>query len=771
MMRFLKLLAAQITLMAEHAGKVLLTVISTIFFVFFGRFKWQAPAWLRKTGESIGSLVFWGKRHLKTAVAILVAVVILIAAGIYGHHWYINRPKPYMVAYSVSAPTLTNPDITIRFQDSVAPIEMINQPVTTGISMTPQMTGEWHWANDRTLQFKPKTEWPADKAYNVWPIHALYEVSLDEKNLLRTGALLEKYKFNFSTPVFEVKNFSAYLYHDPTAPDQKKTVATMAFTHPLNKPAFEKLVSLELSKGLRYNDTTLAAPEFYYSEDGREVYIHSGLLATPLENSKVTLFIDKGIVAQAGGNKTSQPYSTQVSIPGLYQLTFSQNQIFFADNEKGEPEPVFAFESSHPVTDEAVKNQVTAWLLPPKDSKGHSWSVKNVSETVLKQSQKIELTQIESDNPQNTMHAFKFKIPPGRQMYVQVNAGIKATGGYIARNQTVFLRTMPDYPTELSFLSDGALLNLNGDRDLGIMARGVQGARVEVARILPRQLHILVDQLDGSFTRPRGRSWRVAWKTGTSWGYHDAWTAGIVGPYVLIVWVGNFDGASNPAFIGIKTAAPLFFRMADALQLLKPGIAPAPNQPPAGVSRIDVCAVSGDLPNAWCPQTKKTWFIPGVSPIRVSTLHQPVMIDTRTGQVARPPYDPEFVREEVYEFWPSDMRQMFAAAGLPRRQPPQTLSGDLLAAVTGENPRIDSPISNVTYTLKINDKSSMILLQAHAAADVKRLYWFNGQRLLGQTGPGESLEWRPEYPGWLTLSVTDERGRTTTRRIQVEFIP
>lgn len=243
-----------------------------------------------------------------------------------------------------------------------------------------------------------------------------------------------------------------------------------------------------------------------------------------------------------------------------------------------------------------------------------------------------------------------------------------------------------------------------------------------------------------------------------------------MGPYVLIVWVGNFDGVPDPVFVGVKTAAPLFFRVADALPLVKPGVAPPPDKVPEGVSRIDVCASSGDLPNAWCPQTKKTWFIPGVSPIRVSTLHQPVMIDSRTGQVANPPYDPEYVREEIYEFWPSDMQQLFAAAGLPRRQPPPAASY-MRSTVDGEKPRIESPISHVTYTLKLNDQTSTVVLQAHAAADAKRLYWFNGQRLLGQTEPGMPLEWRPERPGWVQLDVSDDRGRTSTRRIQVEFIP
>ena len=43
----------------------------------------------------------------------------------------------------------------------------------------------------------------------------------------------------------------------------------------------------------------------------------------------------------------------------------------------------------------------------------------------------------------------------------------------------------------------------------------------------------------------------IAWKTGTSWGFRDAWTAGVFGRHVLVVWVGNFDGTSTPALVGV----------------------------------------------------------------------------------------------------------------------------------------------------------------------------------------------------------------------------
>src|SRR5213592_2331185 len=65
----------------------------------------------------------------------------------------------------------------------------------------------------------------------------------------------------------------------------------------------------------------------------------------------------------------------------------------------------------------------------------------------------------------------------------------------------------------------------------------------------------------------------VYWKTGTSYGFRDAWTIGMFGPYILAVWVGNFDGSGNPAFVGVQVAAPLFFRVVDAIDAVEPSLA------------------------------------------------------------------------------------------------------------------------------------------------------------------------------------------------------
>lgn len=296
------------------------------------------------------------------------------------------------------------------------------------------------------------------------------------------------------------------------------------------------------------------------------------------------------------------------------------------------------------------------------------------------------------------------------------------------------------------------------------------------AQLLTPQAAFMVRDMLRRNPRPDGlpgRHWRTAWKTGTSWGFHDAWSAGLVGPYVLVVWVGNFDGRPNPAFIGAKTAAPLFFRIADALPLALPNVVIKADKPPAGLVRIDVCAASGELPNRWCPQTRKTWYIPGVSPIRVSNLHRPVLIDTRTGKAACPPFDAQYTREEVFEFWPSDVQRLYRAAGLPRRTPPNVMKNCQPNRLSdqSEAPQIRSPLTQVSYQLRLSQPQESIPLNANAASDATTLYWFADQTLIGQGPPQTTLNWRPGKSGGYRLRVSDDQGRSTSRGLKVEFVP
>ena len=266
---------------------------------------------------------------------------------------------------------------------------------------------------------------------------------------------------------------------------------------------------------------------------------------------------------------------------------------------------------------------------------------------------------------------------------------------------------------------------------------------------------------------------QIAWKTGTSWGFRDAWTAGVFGRHVLVVWVGNFDGSSNPALVGVDAAAPLFMRMVDALRAerLDPG-AMATRQPP-GLQQVEVCAATGGLvggDGALCPVRTTTWFIAGKSPIQNSSLHRAVWVDERSGQAVCGPQP--HARREVVEQWGSDMQRLFRQAGLPRaRTPADPCAGARLADESA--PLINSPLRGVTHTVRIG-KPEPLLLRAEAAAGTEAIYWFADDALIGRVRPGEGLAWMPSLAATgrrYLLRAVDDQGRAEAREVVVEVAP
>jgi penicillin-binding protein 1C len=263
----------------------------------------------------------------------------------------------------------------------------------------------------------------------------------------------------------------------------------------------------------------------------------------------------------------------------------------------------------------------------------------------------------------------------------------------------------------------------------------------------------------------------VYWKTGTSWAFRDAWTAGAFGPYVLVVWVGNFDGSGNPAFVGIDAAAPLFFQMVDALQAERPRLAEPIRHMPANLKRVPICLASGDLPNQWCPQRGLTWFIPGRSPIRVSNVHRPVVIDEATGHPACPPYAGKRTHVEVFEFWPSDLQRVFAQAGMPRRPPPRNDACVDAGRPDGDPPRITSPLRGSLYTLRLKDHGQApIAFAATADADVRMLYWFVDDAYVGRAAPSAPVAWQPHGAGHYRIRVVDDHARSDERMLEVGLV-
>lgn len=113
-----------------------------------------------------------------------------------------------------------------------------------------------------------------------------------------------------------------------------------------------------------------------------------------------------------------------------------------------------------------------------------------------------------------------------------------------------------------------------------------------------------------------GQRPRVAWKTGTSYGFRDAWALGGTPRYTVGVWVGRPDGTPLPGQYGAVTALPLLFEVVDSLPR-RPGDAVRPQAPPS-VAREDVCWPLGTPAEgqsaATCQRELEAWTLDAVVP-------------------------------------------------------------------------------------------------------------------------------------------------------------
>jgi len=314
-----------------------------------------------------------------------------------------------------------------------------------------------------------------------------------------------------------------------------------------------------------------------------------------------------------------------------------------------------------------------------------------------------------------------------------------------------------------------AALANNGE--LRPLRRIANGPVAESRRILSPEAAFLTLEMLGNVPRPElncadgNHSAPVHWKTGTSHGFRDAWSIAVFDHYVLGIWVGNFDGRPNPAFVGRTAAAPLLFQIIDSLRATWPEPS-APYQPPPGANlkRVEFCALSGDLPNQFCTHLVEGWFIPGLSPIKTCEVHREVLIETASG--LRVPIDDgtRQLKHEVYEFWPGEFLVLFEQAGVPRKVPPPFLAESVseLASRTGRKPVITSP-NNKEIVLA---SARTVPLQAKADADVREIYWFAGKQFIGKAGPSQVLGWTA-VAGDYEITALDDHGRAASYNIIV----
>ena len=134
--------------------------------------------------------------------------------------------------------------------------------------------------------------------------------------------------------------------------------------------------------------------------------------------------------------------------------------------------------------------------------------------------------------------------------------------------------------------------------------------------------------------RPEEIDWKsipsmqtIAWKTGTSYGFRDAWAVGVTPRYAVGVWVGNATGEGKPGLVGAQTAGPVLF---DIFNLL-----PSSSwfTRPAGIFvEAEVCRKSGHLKGRFCDETDTPLVLPAGLRTEACPYHHLVTLSANESQ-------------------------------------------------------------------------------------------------------------------------------------------
>ena len=328
-----------------------------------------------------------------------------------------------------------------------------------------------------------------------------------------------------------------------------------------------------------------------------------------------------------------------------------------------------------------------------------------------------------------------------------------------------FSRVLNHYAkTHMYYASDFRKLNL----DAGIN-KATSGGMKEFGKVSAAALwytYLAMNEVsrpdEESSWRLFGRARKIAWKTGTSFGYRDGWAIGTSPEYVIGVWAGNADGEGRPGLTGISAAAPVLFELF--------GILPGSGwfSPPLDeLIPATVCRESGYLAGPLCPG-RDTVNIPlsgarspacpfhhvihlsadGKYRVNVSCCEASAMI--HTSWFVLPP-----VQEWYYQKRHSEYHVMppFRAGC----EPANSISMDLI--YPHENARIFVPVELG------GDKGRVIFEAVHRDQDAE-IFWHLDGVYVSCTRMIHQVEMDPG-PGRHTLVLVDKKGEELVRHFTV----
>ena len=253
-----------------------------------------------------------------------------------------------------------------------------------------------------------------------------------------------------------------------------------------------------------------------------------------------------------------------------------------------------------------------------------------------------------------------------------------------------------------------------------------------------------------------GTSQEIAWKTGTSFGFRDAWAVGTNSRYVVGVWVGNADGEGRPGLIGRQAAAPLLFDVFSTLPQADWFL-----QPFDDMIAVEICSKTGYRANEACPDIRTTEIPKKSVNTEICPYHEFLFVDsTGTFEVNASCYNITYAQKVSWFIIPAVAEYFYKNHDPSFRKPPSPYPGcdvyqqraDLAIIYPKSN-------SDIYIPLNFNEINEAIFFEATHVSEEMKLYWHLDDSFIGTTYKIHQIKFIP-ISGAHRLTVIDENGNS-----------
>ncbi len=256
----------------------------------------------------------------------------------------------------------------------------------------------------------------------------------------------------------------------------------------------------------------------------------------------------------------------------------------------------------------------------------------------------------------------------------------------------------------------------------------------------------------------------IAWKTGTSYGFRDAWAIGVTPKYVVGVWAGNADGEGRPGLIGIEAAAPILF---DIFNLLPPQ-SEWFEQPYDDMVKTEVCKQSGFRATELC-EKDTVWATKNAIKVKSCPFHQIIHLDA--GKKFQVSSDCEAPDKMVHQSWfvLPPLEAYYFRLKNPLLEPPPPFRADCRMTDNKMNPMqfiYPKSATKIFVPTDIDGKLSPVVFRIAHSHPEKKVFWHLDNTFVATTVNFHQLSLTPSV-GKHKITLVDEDGTRLEQSFEV----